>query len=126
MIMQTVIETPAFLASAYDEDISDLERANIVAFIADNPTAGDLMPGSGGARKVRYAARGKGKSGGYRIITYFADEDIPVFLLDIYSKSSQANLSKSELNELKKVLTALPRIWRENAKVRSANERKKK
>jgi len=124
--MQTVIETPAFLASAYDEGISDLERADIVAFIADNPTAGDLMPGSGGARKVRYAARGKGKSGGYRIITYFADEDIPVFLLDIYSKSSQANLSKSELNELKKVLTALPRIWRENAKARSANERKKK
>ncbi|MGN8023886.1 type II toxin-antitoxin system RelE/ParE family toxin [Phyllobacterium sp. 22229] len=72
--MQTVIETPAFLASAYDEGISDLERADIVAFIADNPTAGDLMPGSGGARKVRYAARGKGKSGGYRIITYFADE----------------------------------------------------
>lgn len=124
--MQTVIETPAFLASAYDEGISDLERADIVAFIADNPTAGDLMPGSGGARKVRYAARGKGKSGGYRIITYFADEDIPVFLLDIYSKSSQANLSKSDLNELKKVLTALPRIWRENVKARSEHERKKK
>ncbi len=124
--MQTVIETPAFLASAYDEGISDLERADIVAFIADNPAAGDLMPGSGGARKVRYAARGKGKSGGYRIITYYADEDIPVFLLDIYSKSSQASLSKSELNELKKVLTALPRIWRENAKARSEHKRKKK
>lgn len=124
--MQTVIETPAFLASAYDEGISDLERADIVAFIADNPAAGDLMPGSGGARKVRYAARGKGKSGGYRIITYYADEDIPVFLLDVYSKSSQGNLSKAELNELKKILTALPRIWRENTKARSDRERKKK
>ncbi len=124
--MQTVIETPAFLASAYDEGISDLERADIVAFIAENPTVGDIMASSGGARKVRYAARGKGKSGGYRIITYYADEDIPVFLLDVYSKSSQGNLSKSQLNDLKKILTALPRIWRENANSRSERERKKR
>jgi hypothetical protein len=116
--MQTVIETPAFLASAADEGISDAERAGIVSFMAANPSAGDMIVGSGGARKVRFAGRGKGKSGGYRVITFFADKDIPVFLLDVYSKDSQANLSKAERNELRKILTELPRVWRENVKAK--------
>jgi hypothetical protein len=116
--MQTVIETPAFLASAFDEGISDAERAGIVSFMAANPSAGDMIVGSGGARKVRFAGRGKGKSGGYRVITFFADKDIPVFLLDVYSKDSQANLSRAERNELRKILTELPRVWRENVKAK--------
>ena len=77
--MQTVIETPAFLASAKDESIPDEERQEIVTYIAKHPSAGDLMPGTGGARKVRFAGRGKGKSGGYRVITFYAAEDLPVF-----------------------------------------------
>ncbi|MGI0523081.1 type II toxin-antitoxin system RelE/ParE family toxin [Rhizobium giardinii] len=112
--MQTVIETPAFLASAKDEGIPDEERQEIVTYIAKHPSAGDLMPGTGGARKVRFAGRSKGKSGGYRVITFYAAEDLPVFLLDIYSKDTQANLSKAERNELRKILTELPKIWREN------------
>lgn len=114
--MQTVIETPAYLASAKDEKVTEAEREEIVSLVARNPTAGDLMAGTGGARKVRIAGRGKGKSGGYRIITFYAAEDIPVFLLDIYSKDSQANLSKAEQNELRKILTELPRVWRQNVK----------
>ena len=111
--MHTVIETPAFLTSAAEEGISEAERAEIVAYIAANPDAGEMMPGTGGARKVRVAGRGKGKSGGYRVITFYADDDIPVFLLDVYSKASQANLSKADRNELKMILTALPKVWRE-------------
>jgi len=112
-MMQTVIETPTFLASARDEGIPDDERAAIVSFIADNPTAGALMPGTGGARKVRVAGRGKGKSGGYRVITFFGGDDIPVFLLDVYGKDSKDNLTAAEKNELREILTALPRVWRE-------------
>jgi hypothetical protein len=114
--MQTVIETPAYLASAKDEKVTDEEREEIVSFIAKNPTTGELMVGTAGARKVRIAGRGKGKSGGYRVITFYAAEDIPVFLLDIYSKDSQANLSKAERNELRKILTDLPRVWRQSVK----------
>ncbi len=117
--MHTVIETPAFLASARDEGLGDGERTAIVTFLAHNPDAGDLMPGTGGARKVRFAGRGKGKSGGYRVVTFYAGEDIPVFLLDVYGKGSQANLSKAERNELRKVLTALPQTWRAQAGVRT-------
>ena len=80
--MQTVIETPAYLASAKDENVSVDERNEIVAFLAANPDAGDIMAGTGGARKVRFGGRGKGKSGGYRIITFYADEDIPLFRLE--------------------------------------------
>lgn len=124
--MQTVIETPAFLASAKDENISDIERQEIVTYIANNPDAGDIMAGTGGARKLRFASQTKGKSGGYRIITFYADEDIPVFLLDIYSKSSQENLSKAERNELRKILTVLPTIWRESVSEQVKKIRSKK
>ncbi|WP_368518888.1 type II toxin-antitoxin system RelE/ParE family toxin [Rhizobium sp.] len=124
--MQTVIETPAYLASAKDEGLTIAEREAIVSYIAANPEAGDIMPGTGGARKLRFAGRGKGKSGGYRIITFYADREIPVFLLDIYSKDSQANLSQAERNELREILTALPQQWREHASKRAKNIRSRK
>jgi hypothetical protein len=113
--MQTVVETPAYLASAKDEGLDDEERLYIVTYLAARPEAGDIIAGSGGAKKIRFAGRGKGKSGGYRVVTFYAGKDIPLFLLDIYGKDTQANLSKATLNELRRVLTALPRIWRENA-----------
>ena len=116
--MHTVIETPAFLASAKDEGITDAERDSIVAFFAENPAAGAIMAGTGGARKVRIAGRGHGKSGGYRVVSFYAEADIPVFLLDVFGKDSKANLSDAERNELRKILTALPRIWRENVKAK--------
>jgi hypothetical protein len=121
--MHTVIETPAFLASAADEHVSEDERRVIVSFVASNPDAGEIMPGTGGARKIRFAGRGKGKSGGYRVISFYAAADIPVFLLDIYSKDSQANLSRLQRNELRKTLTALPGVWREQIKAKALKHR---
>lgn len=115
--MHTVIETPAYLTSVRDEGLTEDQCAAIVAAHALNPELGELIPGTGGARKVRFAGRGKGKSGGYRVITFFGDEDIPVFLLDVYGKDT-ANLSKAERNELKKILTSLPHIYREQMKHR--------
>jgi hypothetical protein len=116
--VHTIIETPAFIASAEDEGISEDERWAIASYIAAHPLAGKVMTGTGGARKARVGGRGKGKSGGYRVITFYGGDDIPVFLLDVYSKASQANLSKGERNELRKVLTALPQAWREEMKRR--------
>lgn len=124
--MHTVIETPAFLASAKDEHVSDAERKSIVDFLARNPDAGDIIVGTGGARKVRVAKQGGGKSGGYRVITFFAADDIPVFLFDIYSKSNQANLSASDKNELRKILTALPSAWRKMIREEAKEARKRK
>ena len=85
--MQTVVETSAFLSDARSLGLPDADRLAIVAWIASNPVAGDVIEGTGGARKVRFAGKGKGKSGGYRVITFFTGTDIPVFLLNIFAKT---------------------------------------
>jgi hypothetical protein len=77
-----------------------------------DPTKGELMVGTGGARKFRWAGRGKGKSGGYRVITYYGGGDIPVFLLSVFSKGERANLSAAEKSELKAVLATLADNYR--------------
>jgi len=74
------------------------------------------MKGTGGARKVRFAGRGKGKSGGYRGITFYAGKNIPVFLLSIFSKGEKANLSQAERNELKQVLGSLADTYKKGVK----------
>jgi len=57
------------------------------------------------------------------VISFFAADDIPVFLLDVYSKDTQGNLSQAQRNELRKLLTALPRVWRERMKTKSSKHR---
>jgi hypothetical protein len=100
--MQTVVETPSYLSAAKACGMTDAEMKAAVDMIAANPTAGDLIVGSGGCRKVRIAGKGRGKSGGYRVITYFYNETAPVFLLWVLSKGSVANLTKEQVNNLAK------------------------
>ena len=114
--MHTVIETPTYLADVKASRLTETEREAIVEMIASNPQAGDEIGGTGGARKVRVAGRGKGKSGGYRVITFYSGKDVPVFLLTIYSKGEKANLTKSERNELKSILGDIVGEYRKGAK----------
>lgn len=99
-VVQTVIETRAFLIAAKDAGMDEEEREALVAMVASNPGAGDLMQGTGGCRKLRYKKPGTGKSGGYRVITWFGGGDIPIFLLTVFGKNERANLSKAERNTL--------------------------
>ncbi len=80
--------------------MSDEEREAVVTLIAENPEAGEIMPGCGGARKLRVAKPGSGKSGGYRVITYYAGSEFPAFLLTVFGKGEKANLTKAERNAL--------------------------
>jgi hypothetical protein len=98
--VHTVIETNAYLAAARDAGLGPDELAAIVEILAANPLAGEIMPGCGGARKLRVARPGTGKSGGYRVITYFAGDDVPVFLLTVFGKTEKVSLSKAERNAL--------------------------
>ena len=95
--LHTVVETPEYL-SRVELLLSEAERAAFADWIAAHPTAGDLIPGTGGARKVRWAAKGKGKRGGARVITYFAGQSMPVFLLSVFAKGQQADLTMAERN----------------------------
>ena len=110
--MQTVIETPAYLSDAKALSLTEIERAIIVDYIAHHPSAGEVMPGTGGARKVRFGGCGKGKSGGYRVITFYAGEDIPVFLLNIFAKGEKVNVTKAEQNELRAILAHVVAAYR--------------
>jgi hypothetical protein len=110
--MQTVVETESYLRDAKAAGVTDNERLGIADFIAANPDAGNEIRGTGGTREVRFAGKGKGKSGGYRAITFYSGEDIPVFLLNVFAKNEKADLSQAERNELKTVLAALADAYR--------------
>jgi mRNA-degrading endonuclease RelE of RelBE toxin-antitoxin system len=60
------------------------ERFDLVSFIARDPEAGEVIQGTGGVRKVRFAGKRKDKSGGFRVITFFTGPNLPVFLLTVY------------------------------------------
>ncbi len=112
--MHVVIETPTYQRSAERTGLSEDERIAIVSIVASDPMAGDLMEGTGGARKLRIAGRGKGKSGGYRVITFYAADDVPIFLLDLYGKGEKANLTKAERNALHAILSTLAEKYRKS------------
>jgi hypothetical protein len=124
--MHTVIETEAYQRSAIASGLSEQERLEISNYVSANPSAGVIMKGTGGARKIRFAGRGKGKSGGYRVITYYAADDVPVFLLDLFAKGDAVNLTKAERNELREILASLVDDYRASTKKRVATPGKTK
>jgi len=104
--MQTIVELPEFLRKS-DKLLSNTERLSIINYLAAHPAAGDIMQGTGGIRKLRWSAQGKGKSGGVRIIYYHHNESMPLFLLTLFGKGEKANLTKSESNDLAKFTSLL-------------------
>ena len=113
----SVIETPDFLSDADEAGITDGERTRIVSHFAKNPADGVMIKGTGGARKVRFGGRGKGKSGGYRVISYYGGDDIPVFLLNVFAKGDKVDLSKGERNELRRELEGLAEDYRRGVRL---------
>ena len=105
-MLTTVAETPEYLRCAA-RLLPAAERGTIVEFLAAQPRAGDLVQGTGGVRKLRWGRGGRGKSGGVRIIYYHHSEAMPLYLLTVYGKNEQANLSKAERNELAKLVAIL-------------------
>lgn len=114
--MHTVVETADYLRDAKDAGLTEQERQRIIAWLATHPDSGDEIKGTGGARKVRFAGKGKGKSGGYRVISFYSGPNIPVFLLNVFAKGERVNLTQSERNELRDVLSALIKNYRERRK----------
>jgi hypothetical protein len=102
----TVVETPGFLRDAAGR-LTEEERDGLVTFLAANPEAGDIMPETGGARKLRWRVAGRGKRGGARVIYYYHNVSIPLFLLSVFAKNEKANLTTAERNEMKKLLPRL-------------------
>lgn len=110
--MITVAELPEYMRRA-DKLLSDAERRDVVDYLATHPKAGDVMEGTGGIRKLRWGRGGRGKSGGVRVVYYFHNEAMPLYLLALFAKNEQANLSKAERNELAGLVDILVSVWLE-------------
>jgi len=108
----TVVETTEFVKQA-SKFMSDESRREFINFIAANPSSGDLISGTGGVRKIRWASDPtKGKSGGSRVIYFYHSDDIPLFLFTAYSKSTRENISQNDRNTLKVVVKQIVDIYR--------------
>lgn len=99
----TIIETPIF-TRRIQVILSDEEYRLLQTHLVNKPDVGKVIPGSGGMRKLRWSAKGHGKSGGIRVIYYwFMSKDI-ILLLFAYSKNEQDDLTKEQLRQLRKVV----------------------
>ncbi len=74
----------------------------LIDVLADEPEAGDIIKETGGIRKIRFAVGDRGKRGGVRVVYYFHNDTMPVFLLTVFAKGEKDNISKAERNELAK------------------------
>ncbi len=104
--LHTVVENPEFRRRVAGR-LSRAEVDGFIDYIAANPDAGELMAGTGGARKVRWAGRGQGKRGGVRVITFYSGPPVPVFLLTVFGKGEKSDISQAERNAMRKGLKDL-------------------
>ncbi len=108
-MLTTVTELPEYIRRA-NELLNEVERKSVIDYLAAHPRAGDIMEGTGGIRKLRWARGGKGKSGGARVIYYYHDHRIPLYLLTVFGKNEKSNITKSERNELAKLVGLLVQV----------------
>jgi hypothetical protein len=104
--MHTVVELPEYLRQA-ERLLSEQARTNLVDYLAAHPKAGVIMRGTGGIRKLRWARAGMGKSGGVRVIYYYHDEHMPLYLLTMFGKGTKDNLTQAEQNALRRLVRTL-------------------
>ena len=110
-MLMSVAETPEYLRRA-ERLLSAGARVEIVNSLASRPTAGDLIRGTGGVRKLRWGRGESGKRGGVRVIYYYHSESMPLYLLAVFAKNEKADLSQSERADLAKLVAVLKAVSR--------------
>lgn len=101
----TVVELPEFVRSAERAGMDEDDRAELIDLLALYPDAGVAL--GGGLHKVRFARRGAGKSGGYRVVYFYRDEHLPVLLLNAFAKNQQQNISRHAREAFLRVCKAI-------------------
>lgn len=108
----TVAETSGFIADCKEEGVSEADRLAIINAVSLDPMAGDLVQGSGGVFKRRFAGRGKGKSGGWRVMVAYVGEDAPAYLLALLGKGARANFDAAEIKAMRRLTAELKKMKR--------------
>lgn len=107
----TVAETLPFLRQAarlWDEE----EHTAFIDYIARNPDSGDVIPDSGGIRRLRWRRPGTGKRGGVRVIYFYHDEHMPLYLLQLYTKAQQEDWIPAEKRQARDLVATLKQLYR--------------
>ena len=97
------IETAIFSRIIYDL-LDDDRYSDLQSDLIDNPNAGDVIPGSGGIRKIRWSAKGRGKRGGIRVIYYLMAES-KIYILYVYNKREKGDLTKDQIKMLRDIVS---------------------
>lgn len=106
----SIAELPSFSVDA-SRIFSESEKDELFQSIAGSPAEGLIIPGTGGVRKIRWSCRGHGKQTGARVIYYFRDLNMPVFLLAVYAKGEKLNLSQKEKAQMNSLVDTLVSEW---------------
>ncbi len=109
--MQTIVELPEYKKQV-QKHLSKSDSDLLINYLAEHPKAGDVIQGTGGIRKLRWAKSGSGKSGGVRVVYYYHNESMPLFLLSLFGKNEKANLTNAERNLLAKFTSILVKNYR--------------
>ena len=106
----TVVETPEFLA-ATRKLMDEEERSLLVDYLAHNPAEGDLIPGAGGVRKLRWGLEGRGKRGGARVIYFYHSPNLPLFALTAYAKNQRDDLTQDQRDEFRQLAKSIAETY---------------
>lgn len=109
-MQRTIAETKEYINNA-KRLLDSIEQQEIVDYLSQHPKAGVLIQGTGGVRKLRWGRHGKGKSGGVRVIYYYHDERIPLYLLTVFGKNYKADLTMDERGQLAQLVKLLVNHW---------------
>lgn len=112
----SVVESPEFIARVRKIMTAE-QQEELILFLARQPEAGDVIPDSGGVRKLRWLAQGRGKRGGARVIYYFHDSSMPLVLFTVYAKNEKSDLSASERRSLKVLVGGIVDQFKKHRKV---------
>ncbi len=109
--LMTVAETPAFIKQAA-KLWTDEDRDEFIDHIAADPDAGDVIPDTGGLRKIRWSRPGTGKRGGVRVVYFYHDDSMPLYLLLIYAKAQKEDWTQDEKRQARAITDNIRRAYR--------------
>jgi mRNA-degrading endonuclease RelE of RelBE toxin-antitoxin system len=106
----TIAEMPS-ATKDLDDTLSETEKERLIDWLALHPQAGDIIVGTNGVRKTRWAYGAKGKSGGLRVIYYFRDLNMPIYIVAVYRKNEKLTISMREKQMISRLIDDLVKYW---------------